>query len=305
MARYWLTFGYVHVRFAGHALRLACRGASVFVSERDLRVAVDNFFITEYFDWRVKRLSLLDRLVSKILTTLAGRTVKFRSADFVDRLYTGMTSKRVDPTESGIMTNVEQRMNMYHLVSQVLAYEVEGDFVELGCNTGASSVLITRLLQGRNSNKKLSVYDSFDGLPSAKQIDGIFYKAGELKTSEGILRDNFKKYNLPVPEIHKGWFQDTLPNELPEKISFAYLDGDFYDSIIISLHYVYPKLSPGAICLIDDYCDPQINPKGWNRLPGVKKACDEFLKDKPEKMEFIYSGPYSHAFFRKAGFPKS
>ena len=176
--------------------------------------------------------------------------------------------------------------------------------LSLACNTGASSVLITRLLQENNSAKKLAVFDSFDGLPSAKQIDGGFYKSGELKTSEGILRDNFKKYNLPIPEIHKGWFQDTLPNELPEQIAFAYLDGDFYDSIIISLQYVYPKLSPGAVCLIDDYCDPQINPKGWNRLPGVKKACDEYLGDKPEKMEFIYSGAYSHAFFRKAGFSK-
>jgi O-methyltransferase len=95
-----------------------------------------------------------------------------------------------------------------------------------------------------------------------------------------------------------------LPSGLPERISFAYLDGDFYDSILISLQYVYPKLTAGAICLIDDYCDPQINPKGWNRLPGVKKACDEYLIDKPEKMEFIYSGTYSHAFFRKAGFSK-
>jgi O-methyltransferase len=67
---------------------------------------------------------------------------------------------------------------------------------------------------------------------------------------------------------------------------------------------MYPKLTPGAVCLIDDYCDPQINPKGWNRLHGVKKACDEYLIDKPEKMEFIYSGPYSHAFFRKGGFSK-
>ena len=88
------------------------------------------------------------------------------------------------------------------------------------------------------------------------------------------------------------------------ELLFAYLDGDFYDSILISLQYVYPKLTAGAVCLIDDYCDPQINPKGWNRLPGVKKACDEYLRDKPEKIEFIYSGPYSHGFFRKAGVSK-
>ena len=264
---------------------------------------MDNFFIAEYFDWRVKRLSLLDRIVSRALTKL-GRRTKFRSADFVDSIYTRVMGNAVIPTESGAMTNIEQRMNMYHLAGQVLAYGVQGDFVELGCNTGDSSILITKLLQAYGSDKRFFVYDSFEGLPSARQEDGTRFSGGDLKTSEDILRNNFKIYNLPLPEIHKGWFQDTLPTGLPEQIAFAYLDGDFYDSIMISLQYVYPKLTPGSICLVDDYCDPQINPKGWNMLPGVKKACDEYLVDKPEKMEFIYSGSYSHGFFRRAGFSK-
>jgi O-methyltransferase len=208
----------------------------------------------------------------------------------------------VIPSTSGVMTNIEQRMNMYHLVSQVLAYGVPGDFVELGCNTGEWSVLIIKLLQEHGSHKKLSVYDSFEGLPKAAPIDGSIYKEGYCRTSEDVLRENFRMHKLPVPNIRKGWFQDTLPEGLPERISFAYLDGDFHDSILTSLQYVYPRLSPGAVCLIDDYCDPQINPRGWNRLPGVKKACDEYLANKPEKVEFIYSGNYSHAFFRKNGF---
>jgi O-methyltransferase len=249
---------------------------------------MDNFFITEYFDWRIKRVSLLDRVTSRVLSKLLGKT-EFRSADFFDGIYTKITGNSIIPATSGVMTNIEQRMNMYHLVSQVLAYGVDGDFVELGCYTGDSSILITKLLQTHNSDKKFAVYDSFEGLPKARPIDGTTYKEGYCTTSE---------------DIHKGWFQDTLPNGLPDRISFAYLDGDFYDSIRISLKYVYPKLSPGAICLIDDYCDPQINPRGWNGLPGVKKACDEYLIDKPEKMESIYSGIYSHAFFRKAGVPK-
>jgi O-methyltransferase len=260
---------------------------------------MDNFFITELFDWRIKRVSLMDRLVSRGLSKLIG-TTKFRSAAFFDDIYTKITGNEPIPSTSGVMTNIEQRMNMYHLVSQVLAYGVDGEFVELGCNTGASSVLITKLLQDCGSMKRLNVYDSFEGLPKSLPIDGTIYKEGYCRTSEDVLRENFRAHNLPAPEIHKGWFQDTLPNGLPDKIAFAYLDGDFYDSIMVSLQHVYPKLSPGAICLIDDYCDPAINPKGWNRLPGVKKACDEYFADKPEKVDFIYSGNYSHAFFRKA-----
>lgn len=84
------------------------------------------------------------------------------------------------------------------------------------------------------------------------------------------------------------------------KYSFAYLDGDLYDSILISLKHVYPRLTKGAICLIDDYNDPSINPVGWNKLPGVKKACDEYLSNKPEKVTLLYAGVYPHGFFRKA-----
>ena len=148
---------------------------------------MDNFFIAEYFDWRVKRLSLLDRIVSRALTKL-GRRTKFRSADFVDSIYTRVMGNAVIPTESGAMTNIEQRMNMYHLASQVLAYGVQGDFVELGCNTGDSSILIKKLLQAYGSDKIFSVYDSFEGLPSARQEDGTRFKGGDLKTSEDILR---------------------------------------------------------------------------------------------------------------------
>ena len=39
---------------------------------------MDNFFITEYFDWRIKRFSLVDRLVSRVLSKLLGKT-EFRS----------------------------------------------------------------------------------------------------------------------------------------------------------------------------------------------------------------------------------
>ena len=73
-----------------------------------------------------------------------------------------------------------------------------------------------------------------------------------------------------------------------------------YEFILVSLEHVYPKLAKGAVCLIDDYNDPSINPLGWNKLPGVKKACDEYLADKPENVTLLYAGEYAHGSFRKA-----
>jgi O-methyltransferase len=258
----------------------------------------NNFFIREYFDWEPKRVSYLDRLITRSSRKL-GLNIDFKSAELVDRVVTRLTGRARPAVDSGVMTNVEQRMNIYHLVSQVLVYEVDGDLVELGCHSGMTAALITKIMQIYRSKKSLSVYDSFEGLPASSVVDGKQFQGGQLSTTEDELRANFSKYDLPLPKIHRGWFKDTLPTQLPERICFAHLDGDFYDSILVSLEHVYPKLSNGAVCLIDDYCDPNINPTGWNKLPGVKAACDEYLSDKPEKVEFIYSGGESHGFFRK------
>ncbi|MEM8988009.1 MAG: TylF/MycF/NovP-related O-methyltransferase [Pseudomonadota bacterium] len=203
------------------------------------------------------------------------------------------------PLRTGVMTNVEQRMNMYHLLSQVLAYGVEGHVVELGCNEGQSACLMRRILNSDETPREFHVYDSFEGLPAIADKDGdTHYKEGQMAVAKELLLSNFASQNLEPPIIHEGWFDDTLPNELPGSIAFAHLDGDFYDSIKVSLEYVYPRLSKGAICLIDDYADPDLH-DGWNDLPGVKNACDEYLADKPEAVELLYAGGMSHGYFRK------
>jgi len=242
---------------------------------------MENFFITEYFDWSLAARSPRVRLLNNVLGKL------------------GYGARLRGPQHTGLMTNTEQRINMYHLLSQVLVYDVPGEVVELGCNEGQSSVLMRKVLDEFAPERHLHVYDSFQGLPEARQKDGtIPFGPQDLKASRDILIDNFKQYGLRFPEIHAGWFHETLPSELPDQICFAYLDGDLYASILISLQYVYPRMMKGGICLIDDYADPAIH-HGWNLLPGVKRACDEYLADKPERVTLLYAGDYSHGFFRK------
>lgn len=242
---------------------------------------MENFFISEYFDWGPAARSRNVRIANRLLALL-GRGARLHS-----------------PQHTGLMTNVEQRMNMYHLLSQVLVYGVPGDAVELGCHEGQSSVLIRKVMDHFAPERQLHVYDSFEGLPELHQQDGPTpYRTGELKTSRQILVENFEKYGLRLPVIHEGWFSETLPTGLPENICFAHLDGDLYESILVSLEFVYPRLSKGAICLIDDYADPAVH-QGWNLLPGVKAACDEYLNNRPERVSLIYAGSYTHGFFRK------
>jgi O-methyltransferase len=242
---------------------------------------MDNFFIVQWFDWKPPKVSRRAEMVNRALKKL------------------GFWTSLQPPRLVNRMTNVEQRMNLYHLASQVLAYGVPGDLVELGCNEGESSALIQRVIDEYDPSRRFHVYDSFQGLPAPQALDGALFAQGAMKTGRDALVENFRRYGLRAPEIHEGWFQDTLPTGLPDKVSFAYLDGDLYESIKVSLEYVYPRLSPGAICLVDDYADPAVYPEAWNMLPGVKQACDEYLADKPERISFIYSAEMSHGYFRK------
>ena len=57
----------------------------------------------------------------------------------------------------------------------------------------------------------------------------------------------------------KGWFKDTIPNNTIEKISVLRLDGDMYESTIDVLDYLYPKLSVGGFCIIDDFAHKGAN----------------------------------------------
>jgi O-methyltransferase len=147
---------------------------------------------------------------------------------------------------------------------------VQGDVVELGCYEGTAALFFQRLLNEHNSDKGLYLYDSFAGLPPKVAQDqsgvGEQFKEGELLASKQKLVQHFKHAGLRVPLIKKAWFNELTEADLPAEIAFAFLDGDFYESILDSLKLIWPKLTEGAVVLVDDY--------QTESLPGVKKALD-------------------------------
>ena len=80
-------------------------------------------------------------------------------------------------------------------------------------------------------------------------------------------------------QLIKGFFEDTLPRISEERFSLAHLDCDLYTSYKTCLEFVYPRMLPGGVIVLDDYRLPA------NVYPGADKAVDEFFADKPEKPE--------------------
>jgi O-methyltransferase len=172
--------------------------------------------------------------------------------------------------DAGIISPKEIEKIITYLLDTI-ENKIDGDIVELGCYVGESSKYIMKTIIETNSDKNLYLYDSFEGLPPLSVFEeNSGWKPGTLKTSENILINNFLQNNLPIPIIHKGWFNEIPEHKLPKKISFAFCDGDFYQSIYSSLEKIYDRVEDGGYIFFHDYERPD--------LPGVKKAIEDFFK---------------------------
>lgn len=162
-------------------------------------------------------------------------------------------------------------------LQSVLDAKTHGDVVEMGCYVGTTSLFISRLLKAGGYQCSFHVYDSFQGLPEKSHRDnspaGEQFRTGELAASKQQFIKEYKKAGLPLPHLHKAWFYELSQQDMPQAIAFAFLDGDYYESIRDSLSLVTPALSEGARIIVDDY--------GSSALPGAAIAVDEWLKRYP------------------------
>jgi len=169
--------------------------------------------------------------------------------------------------------NSNQVQKLVESLVRVIENKIEGDVVEFGCYVGESSKYLRKTLDTLNSDKKLYVYDSFEGLPPLSQYEeNTGWRPYTLKTSQDVLIENFQNNNLEIPIITKGWFKDVELSKIPDKISFAFLDGDFYDSIYDSLTKVYDRMSDGGIIMFHDFRRKD--------LPGVDAAIRDFFRER-------------------------
>jgi O-methyltransferase len=180
-------------------------------------------------------------------------------------------SDQVEPHELRIILNT---------LAAVQLQKVAGDIVEFGCYIGTTSLFIGRMLAGDSVTREFHVYDSFGGLPAKSREDespaGAQFVQGALAASKSQFIYNFKHAGVRLPVIHKCWFSEVAPGDVPERIAFAFLDGDYYESIRTPLELIWPHLSLGAVVVIDDY--------GSEALPGAKRAVDEWLRTHPAKL---------------------
>ena len=143
--------------------------------------------------------------------------------------------------------------------------KIKGDICEFGVAQGKTSKLIAYLI--RDTEKKFFLFDSFKGLPKPSEEDELkddIFNLKNIENYEGkmsheenkVLNElkiiNFKNEKLV---INKGFFnKKNIANfTIPSKVSFAYLDFDFYQPTFDALIMLEKIVIPNGIIIVDDY----------------------------------------------------
>jgi predicted O-methyltransferase YrrM len=164
---------------------------------------------------------------------------------------------------------------LYSAVQYVVAQNIPGDLVECGTARGGSAALMGLTLKRLDANRRLWVFDTFEGLPPPTEADPDYETAklytGRYRVNTNEVQTLFEQLGiLSQCRLIKGLFQETLPTCGLEKISVLHLDGDWYESLKVCLNQLYDRVSPGGVIHIDDY----------GHWKGARKAVDEFLRQR-------------------------
>ena len=148
-------------------------------------------------------------------------------------------------------------------------------------------------------------FDSFEGLPEAKPIDGE--TARRLQSTGQMIAVNntasleeftqgLERFDSTIRakvHVHKGWFEDTLSGFEPERpISVLRIDCDWYDSVLLVLRSLFDRVAPDGLVIIDDYMT-------WD---GCSRAVHDFLSER-EAHERIQQSWLGRVFYIIKDYP--
>jgi hypothetical protein len=164
-----------------------------------------------------------------------------------------------------------------------LCLKLDGDVAECGTYKGASAYLMCKMFL--NSEKRIHLFDSFEGLSTPSEKDGEYWSGGNLSVSEIHVNATLKDFNNY--SLYKGWIPDRFEEVSNNHFCFIHIDVDLYEPTLNSLTFFYDRLIKGGVILMDDY--------GFNTCPGAKEAADLFFRNK----EPIIKLPTGQAFIIK------
>jgi hypothetical protein len=220
-------------------------------------------------------LSKLDHMESALLAEIRHWAIASQSAVELN-MDPAIRSLGLDwPAEAETMIGMRRLKNLEYCVASVLERNVPGDLVETGVWRGGACIFMRGYLKAYgDTQRKVWAIDSFQGLPQpdAAQYpsdrDDDLWRFSELAISLQTVKENFERYGLLDEQVAfiQGWFRNTLPEAPIEKLAVLRLDADMYESTMVALRSLYPKVSKGGYVIVDDY----------GAIPACRQAVDDF-----------------------------
>ena len=179
------------------------------------------------------------------------------------------------PVRAHSMVGLKRLQNILACAQSVFDEGIPGDFMETGVWRGGSTIFMRAILAAyEDPNRLVWVADSFSGLPKPDStrypadVNDRLHAYEPLSVSLDEVKENFSRYGLLDERVRfvPGWFSETLAVCAVEKLALLRLDGDMYESTIVALEALYPKLAIGGFAIIDDY----------GAVPACRQAVDEY-----------------------------
>jgi hypothetical protein len=148
------------------------------------------------------------------------------------------------------------------LWAAVSASKLEGDFVECGVSHGFLSSAVMRHLDWDRLGKTFYLLDTFGGMDprfvtDVERESGALDKSqaavrfGYYATSVDSVRANFAEWQ--TVRISAGTVPETLDQVDARAVAYLHIDMNCAPPEVSALRFFWPRLSPGAFVLLDDY----------------------------------------------------
>lgn len=198
------------------------------------------------------------------------RNVSFlRKKRFTDAYRYGMFSGHMIGGEASIDLHIEWRVAVCCWAAQH-ATRLPGDFVECGVNTGILSLAVCKYVGFNDIDKSFYLFDTFAGIPVAQMSEDErtdrFISNTKYPDCYELARENFGHF--PRAHLVRGTVPESLSTVQIDRVAYLSIDMNIAYPERKAIEHFWPKLSTGAIVVLDDY--------GWTRYEAQKEAMDEF-----------------------------
>jgi len=157
---------------------------------------------------------------------------------------------------------------LYTMLKQCLF--VPGDIWECGVYKGGTAAMMASILKASGSEKKLLLFDTFEGMPATDPVKDLHQLGDFADTSLADVKEHIGNHEFC--EFHQGFIPHTFQGLDGSRIAAAHIDLDIYRSVFDCIEFIWPRLSVGGVVVFDDY--------GFRTCPGARAAVDEFFTDR-------------------------